>query len=150
MILLLLGACTVFQPLDGTWLFQVNPNSSLRGDCAGDDSGSAEYEVLGTSNMWVDIYTVSGDQIAILWNEPMLGTLTGSAIEASYETGYSYKKRGETKTTSLEATLSGGAMEGTVQVVQVQSNDGDDYSCTTANDFSAVRSVSSPDSFAGN
>lgn len=150
MLLVLLGACTIFQPLDGTWLFQVNPNASVSGDCAGDDSGGGTYEQLGTSDSWVDIYTVSGNQIAILWGEALLGTLEGSAVEASYDTGYTYKKRSESQTVTLEATLSGGSLEGTLTNTQTESNDGDKYTCTSQNDFTAVRSVSSPDSFAGN
>jgi len=150
MLLLMMAACTVFQPLDGTWLFQVDPNTTTTGDCAGNDSGGAEYVQLGTSNMWVDIYTVSGNQIVILWQEPMLGTLTGTAVEAEYEEGYTYKKYSESRKTTLEATLSGGTMEGDIASTSAQSNDGNDYICTTRVDFTATRSVSSPDSFAGN
>ena len=149
MLFLLLGACTVFQPLDGTWLFQIDPNTKSTGDCAGEDSGGT-YEQLGTMNAWVDIYTVSGNQIAVLWSDPLLGTLEGSAVEASYEEGYTYKKYSSSSTVTLEATLSGGALEGTVTSERTESNDGDKYTCTQQNSFTALRSVSSPDAFAGN
>jgi hypothetical protein len=148
--LVLFLACSVFQPLDGTWLFQLDPNATITGDCAPDDSGAGEYEQFGTSNTWVDIYTVSGNQIAILWGEPMLGTFTGTAVEAGYESGYTFKKHSESHSVALEATLSGGSMEGSVLQTNSETNDGDEYNCNTQNDFTAVRSVSSPDSFAGN
>ncbi len=150
MLLFLFGACTVFQPLDGTWLFRIDPDSTQSGDCASDDSAGDQVESIGTSDIWVDIYTVSGGEIAIIWDPPLLGTLTGSAVEASYETGYTYKKRSETHTTTFEATLSGGSMEGTLSSTYAESNDGDKYTCTTKNELTATRAVSSPDSFAGN
>jgi hypothetical protein len=148
--LLFVLACSVFQPLDGTWLFQVDPNASFGGDCADDDSGGGVATALGTSNSWVDIYTVSGNQIAILYGDALLGTLNGSAVEASYESGYTYKKRSESRTVTLEATLTGGTLEGTISQTETVTDDGDKYTCTTERAFTAVRSVSSPDTFAGN
>ena len=150
MLILMFAACSVFQPLDGTWLFQFERDSSLSGDCAGDDSGGAETTYEGTNDMWVDAYTITGNQIVIVLGVPLVGTLTGANVEASHETGYESGGVDESESTVLEASLAGGTMEGTVTTEEKWSAGSDSYRCTRVQKFTASRATSSPDSYAGN
>ncbi len=150
MLILLFAACSVFQPLDGTWLFQFERESSFSGDCAEDDSGGAETTYSGTNDMWVDAYTVSGNQVVIVLGDPLIGTLNGGNVEVSHETGYESGGVDESESTLLEASLAGGTMEGTVTSEQKWSGGSDEYRCTSVQKFTASRATSSPDSYAGN
>ena len=147
MLVFLLASCSVFQPLDGTWLFQLDPNSKAAGDCAGDDSGGGTY--LGTQSMWVDAYTLTGNQIAfVVSSEVLTGTLTGDKVSAEYSSGYKDNTSSDTQTLTIEATLSGGSLEGTLTSVQVSKYGKNDYTCTQTIDFTADKATSSPDSYA--
>lgn len=147
MFLLLFSACSVFQPIDGTWLVQFNPNSTATGDCAGDDSGD-DGTYTGTQNMWVDAYTLSGNEIVIiLGGDALIGTLTGTDVQAEYSYGYKQGNNSSTQTETLEATLEGGVMDGTYTSSSSDKSGSSEYHCAMQVEFTANRAVSSPDSY---
>lgn len=147
MLVFLLASCGVFQPLDGTWLFQIDPNGTAVGDCSGDDSGGGTY--LGTETMWVDAYTLTGNQVAfVLSGEVLTGTLTGDKVAAEYSSGYKDNNSSSTQTLTIEATLAGGSLEGTLISAQVSKYGKNDYTCTQTLNFTADKATSSPDMYA--
>ena len=147
MIVLLLASCSVFQPLDGTWLFQFEREATLSGDCASEDSGGGTTTYEGTNNVWVEAYSATGGQVVIVLDDPLIGTLNGGNVEASYKTATSSRGVESSDETVLEAVLSGGAMAGTLTQETRWSGGGSDYRCTSATDFTADRVTSSPDSY---
>lgn len=149
MLLLVLSACTIFQPVDGTWLFTFERESALSGDC-GDDSGGGDGVVsTGATNMWVDGYTLSGNEIAFqIDGTCLVGTLSGGDIDVSYERGSRQGDFSENYDTVLEGTLSGGTMEGSYSNTTTYKSDGDTYICTETQGFYAARAVSYPDTYA--
>lgn len=149
MILFLISSCTVFQPLDGTWLFQFELEASVSGDCAGDDSGGGTTTYEGTNNVWADAYSASGGQVVIVLDVPLIGTLNGANVEVSYATASSSSGVELSDDTVLEATLSGGTMEGTVTEETRWSGGGMDYRCTSKTNFTADRNTSSPAAHVG-
>ncbi len=149
MLLLVLAACTVFQPVDGTWLFSFEPESVASGDCADDSGGGGGAVATGDTHMWVDGYTLSGSEVAFqIGGTFLVGTLTGGDLEVSYERGYHRGDVSENYNTVLEGTLAGGTMEGSYSSTNTSKNDGDTYTCTDTLGFTAARSVSDPNTYA--
>ena len=148
MLVLLLTACTVFQPIDGSWLVQLERESVAKGDCAS-DSGGGDGVYTGVVSTWFDGYTIAGNQVAISAEGALLvGTLTGTALEVSQESGFHQGSYSEASTISLVATLSGDTMEGEIVGDTTTKSDGDTYNCTNTTGFTAARSSSDPNTFA--
>ena len=148
---LLLGGCTVFGdgPFAGTWLFTYDLNASYSGDCA-EDPPTAVY--TGDSDVLVDIYTSSGDQVVVMLDQILAGTADGKNITASWDYSYSNSDGTyiETRKEKLEGTLSGGVLTGTVRYDEATQNGDDLYTCTTTVDFEARRIVSDRDDYLEN
>lgn len=146
-MLLLLAACSVFEPIEGSWILLLDPNTSRTGDCAGEDDSGGEYVALGKQEMWADVYALQGNEVAVMLSSYFLfsGTYENSTLSAEYVEGYKHGADLETTTLSLEGTVSGGVMEGEVTQSQKETFGQNDYTCTTRFEFTGNRAVSTSD-----
>lgn len=144
----LLPGCTG-GAFDGTWLIQVDPNTSYQGDCEPDPDAD-EIVYTGTAAGFFDIYSTATNEVVVMLAESLVGTTAGTEIEASWEYGYQTDNYTEVESYDFSASLTANIMEGTVQYVIEQDDDGDVYQCATENDFTAERIIDTPDKYAGN
>jgi hypothetical protein len=146
MLFLLLSACTVFEPLDGSWLFELDRNVSVSGDRTDGDSGGGT--LTGTDNLWVDAYTLTGNSVAFEFRGLLLvGTFEGSAVQAEATVGSKNLGVTEIDKTSIAATLEGGTLTGTVTGDQSTIGSGDTYTCTVTQSFTAGKTTSSQEQY---
>jgi hypothetical protein len=146
---LLPGCAALDGPFDGTWLFQIDPNASYQGDCEPDPEDYVT-EYTGNSAGFVDIYSTATNQVVVMLTESLVGTTAGTEIEASWEYGYQTDTFTELESYDFSATLTANVLEGSVQHVLQQDDDGTTYECAAESDFTAERIIDHPDRYAGN
>jgi hypothetical protein len=147
LLLHLLGCAT---PFEGTWLFQVERNVALTGDCAPDEDDSSSYSYIGTQNFWADIYRLQSGEYAVLLGEALIGTAEGSALQASWEEAYTSDDYEYRESIEFDGALEGNVLSGTITEKASENSGGDTYACTSKVDYTAERTTSSPDSYPGN
>ena len=135
------------SPFEGTWLFMVDRDAKLTGDCVTEDYTET---LSGSSNAWVDIYRLQSGEFAVLLSEPLVGTVEGSDLEASWEYTYTLDDYAERSTLDLEATLEAGLLSGSITSTYRDADGDSEYACSQESDFTAERTVSSPDSYPDN
>jgi len=84
----------------------------------------------------------------VISGEVLTGTLTGDKVSAEYSSGYKDNNSSDTQTLTIEATLAGGSLEGTLVSAQVSKYGKNDYTCTQTLNFTADKATSSPDMYA--
>lgn len=138
---------------DGTWLWQIDPNTvAASGDCA-DDGGDDEFTTLGTEDVWVDIFAGGDDRyfVSIDGNQ-LVGTEDGGVMTATYLSGFESPDSSQKTQYTLSCSVDGDTMTGTLTSLEEQRSTGgyygnDDYTCTTTANFTGHRIVSDPDEF---
>jgi hypothetical protein len=145
LLLLSLLGCT--SPFEGTWLFMVDRQERLSGDCADPDDTTV---YTGDDRAWVDIFQLQSGEFSVLLSEVLIGTAAGNDLEASWQETYSSEDYEERTTVDLEATLAAGELSGSIASSYSQATGDDTYECQGTVNFTAVRNVSSPTSYPEN
>jgi hypothetical protein len=143
-LLLLLAACD--GRFDGTWLFMVDPEPALSGDCAagGTDTG-ATVETTGTERMWVDIYATGQGGLVVLFDRPLVGDAEGTSMSASWKQERDVGGVVESDEIAIDGTLSAGELAGELVETAVDSAG----TCTETYGYTALRATTPPDQMAG-
>ena len=149
MLALMFLGCSVFAPFDGTWFFSFERASTASGDCAGNDTGGADYEYTGTNDAELDMYSTADGQLVVLLGEALVGTPEGNAFEVSRKTTDSSGKSEYSHEAVLSGTLEGPALSGDYAITDDSSDGKDSYSCTSTTGYTAVKMTTSPDQLAG-
>lgn len=147
LLLHLLGCAT---PFEGTWLFQVDRNAKVSGDCAPDEDEESSFTYSGTQNFWADIYRLQSGEYAVLIGEALIGTAEGTELQASWEETYTSEDYEYREEIEIEGSLEGNVLSGTLTESASETAGGDSYACTSKVDYTAERTTSSPDSYPGN
>lgn len=152
---LALSGCSVLgmPNLEGTWLFMVDRNQQVSGDCADpDDQSTTTYN--GTSDMMVEIFKTAAGEYAVNMGVFLVGDWNDEKVfEASYvdrtETtsqNYTAVSRSEVW---IHASWADGALGGSLgqDDLDTVSQGGQEQSdsCNVEAEFSAVR-ITSPES----
>lgn len=150
MALLLAGttACSSSGKLEGTWLFRIDLNSEVEGDCAGDDTGGGTITYDGTNDMWVDIYRTGSGGLVVFLNAPLVGEYDGGELTASWQQTATYNDQTDTEKVQLTGSLDGGLMSGTIVATEESTGPDDTYTCTTRYTYDAFKNLSDPDDYA--
>lgn len=147
---LLLVGCFGASKFDGTWLFALDPEGEVTGDCAPDDEGEGEYSYTGTDNTWVDIYKTGDGGLVVLFEESLIGTAEGSALSAEwvYEVeGDGYASQDQIE---LDGELASGELTGDITWSYTESDGEDVYSCVSSTSYTAWQTTTGPNEIAGN
>lgn len=144
MAILLLSVLGCTSPFEGTWLFMVDNNTKVTGDCA-DEDDTTTY--TGTSNSWVDIFQTGSGEFVVLISEPLVGTAAGGELEASWEDSYESEDYTDSEVVTFNGALAGATMSGSVTDASITSSGGDMYTCAYKYDFTAERTTSSPSAY---
>jgi hypothetical protein len=150
MMMVLMGGCSLFTQVDGTWLFHFEYESSYSGDCADDgDSGAGDVVYVGTHDVLVDIYSSGGGDVVVLLDEALTGTVEGGELDASWEDSRTYDDATSAYGYRITGTLGDGTLSGEYEAATEYSGPGDDYSCSQSTAYEAERLVSDPDDYVG-
>lgn len=146
MLLSFLLGCS---PFEGTWVFYLDAEPTVSGDCADDDDdGDATYE--SNRGTLVDIYALASSGYAVVLDEVLTGEAGGDALHAEWLEEYTEGSTTRSNFLTLDATLERGAMLGEVRSGSWrESEGGSDYSCESSYGFTADRITSSRDSYVG-
>lgn len=139
-LLLLATGCT--SPFEGTWLFTVERDPDAEGTCA-----DVEAELLGESHQWVDIYTTGGDELVVLYEEPLVGIPDGAELVASWEETYSYGTELIVSSIVLDGELERGELTGDLTRETRYELSSNSNACTETFTFSAERLRSDEDRY---
>ena len=150
MMLVLIGGCSIFSRVDGTWLFHFEYESSYSGDCAdnGDSGGDVQY--TGTNDVLVDIYKSGTGDVVVLLDEALTGTVEGGELDVSWDDSTTYDDSTSTYAYQLTGEVGNGTLSGDYEFSQEYTGPGDDYTCSQSTAYEAERLVSDPDDYVGN
>ena len=136
---LLLTACV---PFEGTWALVFDLAAEVTGDCAEDPNVN---EASSTEATLVDFYHLENGHWLATIDRPMTGTATETEIELAWVEALEYDGYTATNSQVLRGAWDSPSLTGTYTVESWEETDGgNDYSCTTAWNYSGSRVTSNP------
>ncbi|MBM4367035.1 MAG: hypothetical protein FJ102_12550 [Deltaproteobacteria bacterium] len=134
------------SPFEGTWVFYLDAEPAVSGDCADEDDDDSSYDT--NRGMLVDIYALASGGYAVVLEEVLTGEAGGGALHAEWLEEYTEGSTTRSNYLTLDATLEAAAMLGEVSTGSWrESEGGSDYSCESTYGFTADRITSNRDSY---
>lgn len=148
----LLGGCSLLgmPNLEGTWLFMIDRNTRVTGDCADpDDPSTTTY--TGTQDTMVEIFKTADGAYAVNFGVFLTGDWNDDKVfDASYverdETTFQGGSEVERQEIWISAAWADGSLGGSIgqDYTLATTNGGqtDNYACNEENEFEAVEITS--------
>ena len=142
----LLTSCTTMPTkFDGTWLFMIDLEVDVSGDCTEDD-----WDVTGTSNQIVDIYSSTDGGLVVMFEQILDGTYQNNEFEAIWERVIEYEDAKDTDRVTMTGSYGANALSGEVEDYEKEVAGSDSWECTQTFTYTAERINSNDDRYVGN